>query len=304
MTRLVVAALSATHDGTGVLESVDLEAEPGATLVVAGPSGCGKTTLLRCLAGLHRPDAGTVRIDTVVVDGPGVQVPAERRGIGLVFQDGAIFPHLDVAANVAFGLPRAERTGPRVAEALELVGLGGLASRMPDQLSGGQRQRVALARALAPRPTLLLLDEPFSNLDAPMRAELRGEVGDLLASLGTTSILVTHDRDEAFALGDRMVLLRDGRVVASGTPAGLYRDPPDEWTARFLGEVNVGADGSMVRPEDLDLVPGDAGVVTAVVFGGALTRVTVDVGGRLLVVATARTGLVVGDRIGVEPRVR
>jgi iron(III) transport system ATP-binding protein len=304
VTRVVVAALSASHDGAGVLDAVDLEAEPGATLVVAGPSGCGKTTLLRCLAGLHRPDAGTVRIDTVVVDGPGVQVPAERRGIGLVFQDGAIFPHLDVSANVAFGLPRAERTGPRVAETLELVGLGGLASRMPDQLSGGQRQRVALARALAPRPTVLLLDEPFSNLDAPMRAELRAEVGDLLASLGTTSILVTHDRDEAFALGDRMVLLRDGRVVASGTPAGLYRDPPDEWTARFLGEVNVGADGSMVRPEDLDLVPGDAGVVTAVVFGGALTRVTVDVGGRLLVVATARTGLVVGDRIGVEPRVR
>jgi len=304
VTSVEVRSLTASHDDTPVLDAVDLSLTAGATLVVLGPSGCGKTTLLRCIAGLHRPDAGSISIDGAVLDDSVTHVPAERRGVGLVFQDGAIFPHLDVARNVGFGLPRAERTGPRVAEALALVGLAGVGARLPDQLSGGQRQRVALARALAPRPSVLLLDEPFSNLDAVLRSELRDEVGGLLGELGTTTILVTHDRAEAFALGDQLLLLRGGRVVAAGVPADLYRHPPDQWTARFLGEVNVEADGSFVRPEDLELTAGDDAIVVAVEFAGPTTRVTVDVDGRQVVVRTAVTGLRPGDRTGVARRPR
>lgn len=304
MTSVEVRSLTARHDDTLVLDGVDLSLTAGATLVVLGPSGCGKTTLLRCIAGLHRPDAGSISIDDAVLDDGGTHVPAERRGVGLVFQDGAIFPHLDVGQNVGFGLPRAERTGHRVAEALELVGLDGLGARLPDQLSGGQRQRVALARALAPRPSVLLLDEPFSNLDAVLRTELRDEVAELLRELGTTTIVVTHDRAEALALGDQLILLRGGRVVAAGVPTDLYRRPPDEWTARFLGEVNVEADGSLVRPEDLELTTGDGGVVIAVEFAGPTTRVTVDLDGRQIVVRTAVTALRPGDRTGVARRSR
>ena len=184
--HLRVEGVSKSFDSsTAVLAGVDLSVPAGSTLALLGPSGCGKTTLLRIVAGLETPDSGTVTLDDQVLSGPGVFVAPERRRIGMVFQDWALFPHLSVGRNVGFGLPRGERKeSPRISEALAMVGLAGLDNRSPATLSGGQQQRVALARALAPRPTMLLLDEPFSNLDASLRGQVRGEVHGLLSDLG------------------------------------------------------------------------------------------------------------------------
>jgi iron(III) transport system ATP-binding protein len=219
---LRTSGIERTFGAEEVLRGIDLVAASGEVVALLGESGSGKTTLLRCIAGLDRPDAGTVEVGRRCVVGPGLDVPTERRGIGMVFQDGALFPHLDVGTNVGYGLPRGERRGPRVGEMLELVGLAGAERRMPDTLSGGQRQRVALARALAPRPGLLLLDEPFSNLDASLRARLRAEVRSLLVDLGITSLFVTHDQEEAFLLGDSLAVIRDGRIAQQASP----RDVP------------------------------------------------------------------------------
>lgn len=220
-----------------VLAGVDLEVGEGALLAVLGPSGGGKTTLLRIVAGLDRPDAGRVEVLGREVTGPGVFVPPESRRVGLVFQDYALFPHLTALENAAFGVPGPEgRT--RAAETLEALGLAKMAGQRPAELSGGEQQRVALARALAPRPGVLLLDEPFSNLDAALRAGVREEVAGLLRGLGATAVLVTHDREEAFALADRVALLIDGVVLRAGTPEELARDPGSRAAARFLGETN------------------------------------------------------------------
>src|SRR3546814_6077060 len=180
MSEISARGITVSFDGTEVLHGVDLDVPEGSVVALLGPSGCGKTTLLRSIAGLERPTGGEVRIGPTVVSGPGVSVPLERRRIGMVFQDWALFPHLTVGGNVAFGLPRPERKGPRVEAALELVGLEGFADRTPGTLSGGQQQRVALARALAPEPSVLLLDEPFSNLATTLRARVRTEVHELL----------------------------------------------------------------------------------------------------------------------------
>lgn len=223
-----------------VLDGITLEARPGELLSLLGPSGCGKTTLLRVIAGLERPSTGSVRVaGRVLADAAGeVDLAPQKRGVAMVFQNWALFPHMDVADNIAFGIPKALRAdGGLLAETLAMVGLVGLEHRRPAELSGGQQQRVALGRAVAQRPDVLLLDEPFSNLDPSLRSSVRGEVRELLASLGTTTVLVTHDREEAMLLGDRVALLRDGRVVASGDPVDLYRTPPDRWSAGFLGEV-------------------------------------------------------------------
>lgn len=220
-----------------VLAGVDLEVEEGAVLAVLGPSGGGKTTLLRIVAGLDRPDAGRVEVLGREVDGPGVFVPPEARRVGLVFQDYALFPHFTALENAAFGVPGPEGRA-RAAETLGVLGLSERAGQRPAELSGGEQQRVALARALAPRPAVLLLDEPFSNLDAALRAGVREEVAGLLRGLGATAVLVTHDREEAFALADRVALLIDGVVLRSGTPEELARDPGSRAAARFLGETN------------------------------------------------------------------
>lgn len=224
----------------GVLDGITLEARPGELLSLLGPSGCGKTTLLRIIAGLERPSAGSVRVaGRVLTDATlGVDVAPRKRGVAMVFQNWALFPHLDVADNIAFGIPKALRgDGRLLAETLAMVGLDGFERRRPAELSGGQQQRVALGRAVAQRPDVLLLDEPFSNLDPSLRTRVRDEVRELLTSLGTTTVLVTHDREEALLLGDRVALLHEGRVVASGDPIELYRRPPDDWSARFLGDV-------------------------------------------------------------------
>jgi iron(III) transport system ATP-binding protein len=212
--------------------------ERGEVLALLGPSGCGKTTLLRLVAGFERPDAGAVEVGGRLVASRDAWIPPEQRRVGMVFQDYALFPHLTVADNVGFGLPRRERAA-RVPGLLETVGLAGLGGRYPFELSGGQQQRVALARALAPAPELILLDEPWSNVDASFRESLRAEVTEIVRPLGVTVVLVTHDREEAFSLADRIALMRDGTVVQEGTCEELYFAPRSRWAAEFVGAGNV-----------------------------------------------------------------
>ena len=265
------------------VDAVDAEVRRGEFLGVLGPSGCGKTTLLRLVAGFERPDAGGIEIDGRVVAGPRRNLPPEERRVGMVFQESALFPHLDVAGNIGFGLERGAREA-RVAELVALVGLAGLQRRMPHELSGGQQQRVALARALAPDPALVLLDEPFSSLDATLRSQLRLEVRDILRSAGATVLFVTHDQAEALEISDRVAVMRAGRIEQVSTPDQLYLRPVNRFVAGFVGEANllpgevrhgevitlIGrfradqgslADGSraeaLLRPEQLHMLPVD-----------------------------------------------
>ncbi|MDZ7677880.1 MAG: ABC transporter ATP-binding protein [Acidimicrobiales bacterium] len=237
--EITVTGLSKSFGSTPVLHGVDLTIEPGATVALLGPSGCGKTTLLRTIAGLERPDSGRITIDGELVSGPNTDLVPERRRIGMVFQDWALFPHMSVGANVGYGLDKSERRSGRVEESLELVGLGGFAGRMPSTLSGGQQQRVALARALAPRPRAILLDEPFSNLDTTLRVQVRTEVHALLSRLGITTVFVTHDQEEAFVLGDEVAVMNDGMILQQASPAAIYDAPASRWVASFVGEANL-----------------------------------------------------------------
>lgn len=225
----------------------------GELMTVLGPSGSGKTTLLRAIAGFETPDAGTISVSGQPVRADGHRtIPAHERGIGLVPQEGALFPHLSVAQNVAFGLRHLGRRDRhhRVDQTLELVGLGALGKRRPHELSGGQQQRVALARAIAPGPGIILLDEPFSALDAYLRETLRGEVRQLLRELGTTAILVTHDQEEALSLGDRVTIMREGKVIQVADPREAYYRPSDLELAQFLGEaVIVAGEVEQVSPD-------------------------------------------------------
>jgi iron(III) transport system ATP-binding protein len=233
--------VSKAFGATRAVREVTLEIEGGELMAVLGPSGCGKTTLLRLIAGFETPDAGCVNVGAEVVAGPGRLVPPEQRRVGMVFQDYALFPHLTVEANVAFGLvrrPREEREA-LTRRTLELVGLQHKVDRHPHELSGGERQRVALARALAPEPELVLLDEPFSNLDATLRADLRREVELILRDAEATALLVTHDQEEALSLADRLAVMREGSIVQVGTPEEVYGLPATRWAAQFVGEVNV-----------------------------------------------------------------
>lgn len=222
-----------------VLRGVDLEVPAGSITAILGPSGCGKTTLLRILAGFEGPDLGTVRIAGETVASDGVTVPVHRRRVGLMPQEGALFPHLSVGENVAFGLGRADREHARaqVAHWLEVVGLGDLARARPHEISGGQQQRVALARALAARPRVLLLDEPFAALDAGLRVRVREDIAAILRDTGTTAVLVTHDQSEALSLADSVALLIGGAVAQHGTPADLYHRPGTLTSARFIGNT-------------------------------------------------------------------
>jgi iron(III) transport system ATP-binding protein len=236
---IAISGLSKRFGTNDVLIGADLHVAAGSVLALLGPSGCGKTTLLRLLAGLEVPDAGTIRVGDRVLADASTFVPPERRRIGLVFQDWALFPHLSVGRNVAFGLQRSADRAARVRAALAMVGLDGFEDRSPATLSGGQQQRVALARAIAPEPAVLLLDEPFSNLDAALRAQVRGEIHELLVGLGITTVVVTHDQEEAFVLGDMVALLHDGRIVQHGSPGDIYRRPASRWVAEFVGDANL-----------------------------------------------------------------
>ena len=237
--RIEITNLVKRFGATEVLGDVSIDVEPHETVALLGPSGCGKTTLLRSVAGLERIDAGHISIDDRLVSGPGVHVRPEERRIGMVFQDWALFPHLTVGENVAYGLAKPERRSGRVAETLALVGLDGLGDRLPATLSGGQQQRVALARALAPQPQAILLDEPFSNLDTVLRVQVRTEVHRLLHELGITTVFVTHDQEEAFVLGDRVAVMHAGRIEQFEHPAAIYQRPASRWVADFVGDANL-----------------------------------------------------------------
>ncbi|MGH6777008.1 MAG: ABC transporter ATP-binding protein [Bradyrhizobium sp.] len=272
-----------------VLEGLNLVVSTGKLLAVLGASGCGKTTLLRLIAGFERPDAGTISIDGTAVAAAGLHHPPERRRIGYLSQEGALFPHLTVAGNIGFGLKRPERN-KRIGELLDAIGLSpSYAQRFPHQLSGGEQQRVALARALAPGPRLVLLDEPFAALDAALRQGIRQIVMAALQRVGATAVLVTHDQAEALSMGDQVAVLRDGRIAQIADPVSLYRRPVDASLAQFVGEAMlvpaVAANGLarcvlgvlpiaagrrdgpvqvMIRPEQVKLVaPGTAGCIRA-----------------------------------------
>jgi iron(III) transport system ATP-binding protein len=238
MSSISCESLRKSFGEVRAVDGLSLEVEEGTIAALLGPSGCGKTTTLRLIAGFERPDSGTITVGGRVLAGPGAFVPPERRRIGVVFQDYALFPHYDVAGNVAYGLGR--RGDPaRVRDVLDLVGLGGLADRPVNELSGGQQQRVALARALAPTPELILLDEPFSNLEAGLRERLREDVREILAEAGVTALFVTHDQEEALSLAERVAVMREGRIEQVGTPEEIYSRPASRWVAGFVGEIEV-----------------------------------------------------------------
>jgi iron(III) transport system ATP-binding protein len=237
MSAIELRNVSKSFDTTQVLSGVDLGVPERSVTAVLGASGSGKTTLLRLISGFERLDHGTLAIGGRVVDDGARSVPAQHRGVGYVPQEGALFPHLTVRGNVGFGLRRGDRA--RVGELLDLVGLRDLSKRYPHQLSGGQQQRVALARALAVKPSVVLLDEPFSALDASLRSDLRRDVARILAETETTTVLVTHDQGEALAMADQIAVLAGGTVIAAGEPRRLYRDPPDLDAAASIGELNL-----------------------------------------------------------------
>ncbi|MFW6293838.1 MAG: ABC transporter ATP-binding protein, partial [Spirochaetota bacterium] len=268
------------------LERIGLSVPEGSVTVVAGESGSGKTTLLRLIAGFQVPDAGTIRIAGVPMSEAGRVVVPEERHVGVVFQDFALFPHLTVERNVEFGIARLPREvrRRRVAECIELLGIGRLSGRYPHELSGGQAQRVAIARALAPSPRIIVMDEPFNNLNVALRHELVPVVARVLRATGITSIIVTHDPHEAYELADEMVLLKDGRIEQIGAPRALYESPQTRYVAHFFGPVNeiaadsvlgrvlaherlptIGDDTIIVRPERLSVTEEGAGIVEATV---------------------------------------
>ncbi|MBN3792721.1 ABC transporter ATP-binding protein [Burkholderia sp. Ac-20353] len=303
MSELLLRGLSKSFGTHAVLHDIDLTVRRGTLVALLGPSGSGKTTLLRILCGFERAERGTVEIDGRCVASPDTHVAPEQRRIGYVPQEGALFPHLSVADNIAFGLSRAaRRRHHRVDELLEMVGLpASYANRAPQQLSGGQQQRVALARALAPEPSLVILDEPFSALDTSLRHETRSAVSAALAAAGATSVLVTHDQPEAMTLGDEVAVLWQGRLVQTAAPQTLYRQPVTRDVASFVGQavllaghvrdgrigcalgelplvapVPDGPADAMLRPEQIQVVPaaqahgsrGHAARVESAQFGG------------------------------------
>jgi iron(III) transport system ATP-binding protein len=326
-----------------VLRGAGFDLRPGEIGCLLGPSGCGKTTLLRCVAGFETVDGGEIRLADQVVASAALHQSPENRGLGMVFQDYALFPHLSVTGNVAFGLrklPKREAR-ERVNDLLGVVGLADHARKYPHELSGGQQQRVALARALAPEPKLLLLDEPFSNLDMALRERLSAEVRDILLKRGATAVMVTHSRQEAFAMADKVGVMEGGRIRQWGTPGEIYHAPADRFTASFagegvllrgriaargvvscaLGDLGEGLPGRehgmpsgtpvdvLIRPEDL--VPDSlnakvSGVILAKAFRGPeyLYTLQLSSGEQVQAIASSHQDLSLGSQVGVEPRLR
>ena len=333
---LALSGLSKSFRDTVAVADLGLFLEPGEILCLLGPSGCGKTTTLRLIAGFDKPDSGSVRIGNRMVYGPGVNESPEKRRVGMVFQEGALFPHLTVAQNVAFGLPKNADRKETVADALRLVNLEGYDSRYPHQLSGGQQQRVALARALAPAPDLILMDEPFSSLDRGLREQLRAEVRGILKERNATAICVTHDQEEAMLLGDRVAVMNQGRVEQLGTPEEVFHNPDTRFAAEFFGAADflpAWRDGDylvsevgqtpwpsfwpspwpgdrelqvMVRPDCVDIAPDEngGGRVVGKEFLGAFNIYSVELpsGSRVRVMTSHISHIDTGTRVAVSPR--
>jgi iron(III) transport system ATP-binding protein len=288
---LEVQQVSKRFTGNPVVKEFSLDLETGEFVTLLGPSGCGKTTILRLLAGFERPDSGTIRISGEVIASKNSFLSPDKRRVGMVFQDYALFPHVNVLGNIGFGL----KTNPkekekRAEEMLHLVGLQGLGERMPHELSGGQQQRVALARALAPKPHIMLLDEPFSNLDTALRQQVRAEVRAILREAGTSTLFVTHDQEEALSLSDRVAVIFEGELAQVGTPFELYTRPISRKVAAFIGESNfvkaeaygsraqcglgelrlltpkTGSVELLIRPDMLNLLPTDEGTPAVITW--------------------------------------
>ena len=326
-TLISVMHVSVTFGDTIALDDFSLDIPAGSLVALVGPSGCGKTTALRVIAGFETPRTGTVSISDVVVVGDGKEIPPERRNVGMVFQEYALFPHISVAENVGYGVRGADRV-QRVHDVLKLVGLSAYGSRFPHELSGGEQQRVALARALAPGPDVVLLDEPFSNLDAPKRERMRRELRRILKGAGATAVFVTHDQSEALAIADIIAVMREGRIVQSGLPDDVYEAPENVWVARFLGDAillqSTVSNGSastvlgniattlpagtavdvMIRPEWITPHAQESGPgrVTDREFYGHDQRVEIELPGgeRIEALVPTRNRMAVGDRVAIE----
>lgn len=329
MSAVSLTGISKSYGGHRVLDRVDLTVPDGSVAAVLGASGCGKTTLLRIIAGFVRADAGTVSLGDRVVENGHEAVAPEKRGVGYVPQEGALFPHLDVAGNIMFGIPRRRRTQARLDELLDLAELPGhLSTRQPHELSGGQQQRVAIARALAPAPRVILLDEPFSSLDAALRISAGKAVTRVLRHAGATALIVTHDQGEALSLADQVAVMRSGSFVQVDTPAGLYERPIDAATAEFVGGASMvsavvsdgiarsslgatpveSADGPirlLIRPEQIRLVGPESAQVRATVvdigFYGAQVVVSFELADGTVLTARGPSSRppVAGDVVGI-----
>ena len=329
MTEQLISAshISVSFGDTVALDDFSLDVPSGSLVALVGPSGCGKTTALRVIAGFEPPASGTVTIRDTVVAGAGKDVPPEKRSVGMVFQEFALFPHISVAENVGYGVRGSDRI-ERVRDALKLVGLSDRGSRFPHELSGGEQQRVALARALAPEPDVVLLDEPFSNLDAPQRERMRRELRKILKAAGATALFVTHDQSEALAIADIIAVIRRGKIVQSGIPDDVYHAPVDPWVARFLGDAilldGIVADGAvdtvlgsvgtalpegaptqvMVRPEWISphVAPQGRGKVVDREFYGhdQLVEIELAQGQRIDALVPTTNRIAVGDRVDIE----
>jgi len=327
MTYLRLEGLGRSYGAVRALNGVSLEVAQGSRTAIVGPSGSGKTTLLRLIAGFEAPDAGRITLAGDVLADGRAAIPAHRRGVGVVMQDGALFPHLDVAGNIGFGIAGEPDRAARIAELMAMVGLDpALRTRKPDALSGGQQQRVALARALARRPRLMLLDEPFSALDTGLRASTRKAVADLLTAAGITSILVTHDQAEALSFADQVAVMGVGRLLQVGSPRALYERPLTPMIASFLGDAmlldatlaagraetllgtlpvackRTGPAQVMLRPEQIRLgVEGVPADVVEVEFGGGACMIGLRLaGGQVLQVRQPGLGAPrLGERVGI-----
>ena len=337
---LQCAGLTKRFGAVDAIDGLDLAVHQGQVLALLGPSGCGKTTTLRLIAGFDQPDAGTISIGGRAVFQAGHTIPPEKRRVGMVFQDGALFPHLTVAQNVAFGLPNGPEQKDRVGEVLDLVDLSALGKRMPHELSGGQQQRVALARALAPQPEVLLLDEPFSNLDPGLRQQVRRDTLDILRATGATAIFVTHDQEEALFMGDVLAIMNRGRLEQIGSPEEMFHSPATRFVAQFIGladfipawreedllVTDVGSMGwpwsspqsgytngnspgrleVMVRPDCLQCYPSQEGqgTITAREFQGAfyLYQVSLSSGTKVRCLLPHTVGYSVGTKVDVTLR--